>query len=64
MLQFEELKLSLEALKPELDNLSSALGLEQMKKEIEQLENRAAEPGFWNDMENSQKILQKIFRNN
>ena len=59
MLQFEELKLSLEALKPELDNLSSALGLEQMKKEIEQLENRAAEPGFWDDMENSQKILQK-----
>ncbi len=59
MLQFEELKLSLESLKPEIDNLASALGLEQMKKEIEQLENRAAEPGFWDNMENSQKILQK-----
>ncbi len=59
MLQFEELKLSLEALKPEIDDLKSALGLEGMKSEIEQLENRAAEPGFWDDMENSQKILQR-----
>ena len=59
MLQFEELKLKLEAMKPEIDDLASALGLGQMKSEIEQLENRAAEPGFWDDMENSQKILQR-----
>ena len=59
MLQFEELRLKLEAKKPEIDDLASALGLSGMKKEIEQLENRAAEPGFWDDMENSQKILQK-----
>ena len=59
MLQFEELKLKLEAKKPEIDDLASALGLAGMKKEIEQLENRAAEPGFWDDMETSQKILQK-----
>ena len=44
MLQFEELKLSLEAMKPDIDDLASALGLKQMKSEIEQLENRAAEP--------------------
>jgi peptide chain release factor 2 len=30
-----------------------------MKAEIEELENKAAEPGFWNDLENSQKVLQK-----
>lgn len=59
MLQFEELRLKLEALRPEIDDLKSALGLESMKSEIEQLENRAAEPGFWDDMENSQKILQR-----
>ena len=59
MLQFEELRLKLEAKKPEIDDLASALGLNGMKKEIEQLENRAAEPGFWDDMETSQKILQK-----
>lgn len=30
-----------------------------MKAEIEELENKAAEPDFWNDLENSQKVLQK-----
>lgn len=59
MLQFEELRLELEALKPEVDNLADALGLQAMRSEIEQLENKAAEPGFWDDMENSQKILQR-----
>ncbi len=59
MLQFEELKLNLEAMKPEIDDLASALSLGQMRSEIQQLENRAAEPGFWDDMDNSQKILQR-----
>ncbi len=59
MLQFEELKLQLEALEPEIKELSGALGLDRMKMEIEQLEQRAAQPGFWDDVENSQKILQK-----
>ncbi len=31
----------------------------RLKIEIEELENRAAEPGFWDDIENSQKVLQK-----
>lgn len=30
-----------------------------LKAEIGELENKAAEPGFWNDLENSQKVLQK-----
>ncbi|HIU49397.1 MAG TPA: peptide chain release factor 2 [Candidatus Limousia pullorum] len=59
MLQFEELKLELEGLKPEIDDLADALGLKSIMSEIEQLEHRAAEPGFWDDMEKSQKILQR-----
>ena len=51
MLQFEELKLELEGLKPEIDDLADALGLKSIMSEIEQLEHRAAEPGFWDDME-------------
>lgn len=31
-----------------------------MGNQIEELEQKATEPDFWNDMENSQKILQKI----
>ena len=59
MIQFEELKLQLEQLKPDIKELANALGLDKLKMEIEQLEQRAAQPGFWDDAENSQKILQK-----
>ena len=59
MLQFEELKLRLEGNRADIDDLADALGLKGMKSEIEQLEHRAAEPGFWDDLENSQKVLQR-----
>lgn len=59
MLQFEELKQTLEALEPELKDLADALGLEGMKEEISQLDERSAMPNFWDDMENSQKVLQR-----
>ena len=28
-------------------------------KEVEELEEQSAQPGFWDDMEQSQKVLQK-----
>jgi len=59
MLEFEQLKLRLEANEEELRDLKDALGYERLKNEIEELENKAAAPGFWDDMENSQKILQR-----
>lgn len=59
MVQFDELRLALEELWPDIKDLSEALGMGAIKSEIEQLERRAAEPGFWDDMENSQKILQR-----
>lgn len=59
MIQFEELKLALEELLPDIEDLADALGLKACKSEIEQLEYKAAEPGFWDDLENSQKILQR-----
>ena len=59
MVQFEELLLKLEALKPEIDDLSDALGMKGMLSEIQQLELKATEPGFWDDVEKSQKVLQR-----
>ena len=59
MVQFEELRLELERTKPEIDDLADALGLKAMESEIQQLENRATEPGFWDEMEKSQVILQR-----
>ncbi|MGW8114577.1 peptide chain release factor 2 [Caproicibacterium sp. NSD3] len=59
MLQFEELKLALQNLLPEIEDLQDALGIKTMRNEIEELDMKAAEPKFWDDMEKSQKILQR-----
>ena len=59
MLEFEQLKLRLIANESELHDLKDALGYDRLVREIEELEAKAAAPGFWDDMENSQKILQK-----
>ena len=59
MLQFEELRQSLLALEPDMKDLAEALGLQGMREEISQLDEKAAMPNFWDDMENSQKILQR-----
>ena len=59
MLEFEQLKLRLESNEGELRDLKDALGYEHLKNEIEELEAKTAAPGFWDDAENSQKILQK-----
>ena len=60
MLQFEELKLRLIAHEEELANLADALGLEKMRNEIAVLEEQQAQEGFWDDIQNSQKVLQRI----
>ncbi|MBQ3817167.1 MAG: peptide chain release factor 2 [Clostridia bacterium] len=59
MLEFEQLKLRLEGSRAELEDLKDALGYSLLISEIEELETKAASAGFWDDMENSQKILQR-----
>ena len=59
MLEFEQLGLKIEAFEPELCDLKDALGYNALCREIEELETKAAAPGFWDDLENSQKVLQK-----
>ncbi|MBP3435458.1 MAG: peptide chain release factor 2 [Clostridia bacterium] len=59
MLQFEELRLRLENSLPKIEALSEAIGLAAMEKELAELDMRAAEPGFWDNMENAQKITQR-----
>lgn len=55
MLQFEELRLRLEAHKPELDDFAHAIGYEGLKRQLSELEQQTTAPGFWNDLERSQK---------
>lgn len=59
MLQFEELKLRLENRLPDIEDLQNALGLAQMKREAEELDQKAAADGFWDDMESAQKVTQR-----
>lgn len=59
MLQYEELRLKLKECEKPIEDLAEALGLSAMAKEIEELEQQAAQEDFWNDIENSQKILQR-----
>ena len=59
MLEFEQLNLRLLSNEGELRDLKDALGYDRLTREIEELETKASAPGFWDDMENSQKILQR-----
>ncbi len=59
MLEFEEIKLSLNELKLEIKDLSEALNLNSIKDEIKKLEKSASKPGFWDDTELSQKIIKR-----
>ena len=59
MLLIDELKQQLSQYQPKLKELHTVLNIDAAKEEIEQLHNKAAEPGFWDDMEKSQKILQR-----
>ncbi|MBP0990418.1 MAG: peptide chain release factor 2 [Oscillospiraceae bacterium] len=60
MLQYEELRLELTALRPQIDDLADALGLEKLKLELSELEQKSLDANFWSDIENSSKVMQKI----
>ena len=60
MLQYDEIRIEFENLAPQLKELESALNLQSVRDEVATLEEQSAQPDFWNDVENSQKVSQKI----
>ncbi len=60
MVQFEELRLALLDNTEKLNQLGEALGIEATSEEIKELEAKTAEEGFWNDLEESQKVQRRI----
>ena len=62
MLEFEELGLKLSAYEKELKELREAIGYESLSEQVSKLEAQSAAPGFWDDVENSQTVLQKTSR--
>ncbi len=59
MIQFEQLRLELLEHQDELDSLYEAIGVEKINEEIAKLEEQQTQDGFWDDIENSQKVLQR-----
>ena len=60
MLEFEEYKVKLNNLKPALDDLSNAMKLDEARREVAELEEESAQDGFWNDVQHSQQVQQRI----
>ena len=59
MLQIEELKQELLAQQPKIEYLKEALGYQKLLEQKKQLDEQAAQPDFWNDVENTKKILKE-----
>ena len=56
----EEAKYQLEQLTDDLKELGAALRIEDLKRQVEEMESKTMAPDFWNDAENSSKVLQAI----
>lgn len=59
MLEFEELELKLSSYKEELYDLKDAIAYDSLIEQVAKLEAQSAAPGFWDDIEKSQTVVQK-----
>jgi len=59
IIEYDSYKQKLLALEPQLDKLAAALDLGAARREVEELEEKAGDPNFWNDLEASQKVLRR-----
>jgi peptide chain release factor 2 len=60
MIEFDAYKVKILGLKPDLTDLGAALKLTDATDELAALESQSSADGFWSDLENSQRVLQKI----
>ena len=60
IVQLEEIRNELFKIKDDLLSLRETLSIDKSKIKLQELEAKTAEPNFWNDTENSQKILSEI----
>lgn len=56
----EEARYALINMRPVLKELSSALRIEEIKQTLPDMEDKTLAPDFWNDQDNSTKVLQQI----
>ncbi|MGN1105517.1 MAG: peptide chain release factor 2 [Huintestinicola sp.] len=63
MLLLDELRLELEGYRKDMKELYVILNIDKLKEDISQLQEQSAADGFWDDLENSQKVMQTIKQN-
>jgi len=60
MLEFDQFKQELDAMAEPFSQLREALHIREVSDEIAELEARAQEPGFWDNVEKAQKIQTRV----
>ena len=60
IVELEEIRNELFKIKDDLLSLRETLSIDKSKIKLQELEAKTAKPDFWNDTENSQKILSEI----
>ena len=59
-MQLEELLSEINKLSPRLKSLYESLKIKDSEIKLKELEEKTSDPNFWNNSENSQKIISKI----
>ena len=59
MVFLENLRTELESYRPKIKELYEVFDIENSRERILELQEKAAEPGFWDDLEKSQRVLQE-----
>ena len=59
MVFLENLRSELEACRPAVKEIHDVYDIDNCAEKIEELHEKAAEPGFWDDLEKSQEVLQQ-----
>lgn len=59
MIEFDEYKGKLTAIRPRLEDLAVSLNLEAEREELDRLHAQIDSPNFWDNQENSQKVMKR-----
>ncbi len=60
LIEYDAYRQKLRDLRPELEKLSAALDIDTARQEAARLADETAQDGFWNDLERSQKVQQRL----
>ncbi|WP_287477352.1 peptide chain release factor 2 [Anaerostipes sp.] len=60
MIELEQLKYTLNSFREPLEDLSGSLALDAKRERIDQLEQSMEAPGFWDNVEESQKVMKEV----